>query len=246
MNSRFFWSEKRCQVAFCCLKSELKTGEDQHFSFEDWWSVATKDHLNMNFWLLLTTCVGASSCSLSALGDTLMLFLQCSEWILLWDWGTAKMETTLHRVALRSVRLLRCYPGQVLHLHLKFIIYCIRSLSRWLPNTRAGTRNMVGTTNAWSRAGWVKSSPAWGGTKCPRFLSWHEISLGASPVATCTDARAETWTWSPPGAESWRVWVAHTWQTMLDATVKAAVFSLLYHPHTQAMNILKTQFTNPV
>lgn len=128
--------------------------------------------------------------------DTFVLFLWCSEWILLWDWGPVKLETTLQCMALRSVRLLHHYPDQVLHLCLKFIISCIRSLSRWLPNAGPGTRKWVGTMNAWSRAGWVKSSPAWGGTKCPRSPSWHKISLGASPVATCTHASAETWTWS--------------------------------------------------
>lgn len=44
--------------------------------------------------------------------------------------------------------------------------------------------------------------------KVPKVPSWHEINLGASPVITC-DARAETWGWSPPGAEPRYSWVAH-------------------------------------
>lgn len=231
ISSTFLWSEKRSQVVFCWLKWELRTGEDQHFIFEDWWSVAAKDCLKMKFWLLIT-CVGASSCSLCALETLCCAFLTVFRVDSAAGLRNCKAgnSTSTHSSEECEAAVSAPWPGTP---HLPRIPHLLHQITEQTIAKHKGWHKEEGRNkNAGSRAGWVKSSPSWGGAKYPRLPSWHEISFGPSPGATWVDARAETWTWSPPGAESSYVWVAHTWQAMLDATEKAAVLSLLCHPHS--------------
>lgn len=162
MNSRFLWSEEGAKWCFIALMRI----EDRWRSTSQFCRLIKCCSEGLFKYELLTSSNNLCRCLFMQLmwsWDRLVLFLWCSECILLWDWGAAKLKTTLQYMSLRSVRLLHGYPGQALHLCLEFIICCIRSLSRWLPNTSAGTRKRVRTKNAWSRAGWVKSSPAWVG-----------------------------------------------------------------------------------
>lgn len=148
---------------------------------------------------LLTARVGASSCGLCALktccyGAFLkMLGMDSAAGLRHCKVGH---HTSIH--GSEECETAASLPRLSLHLCLqvhRLLHQIAEQMAARTPRVVQGRGQRPASRNIRSRVGLSKSSLACGGSQCPKLPSWQKISLGASPVITCTDARAETWAW---------------------------------------------------
>lgn len=102
-----------------------------------------------------------------------------------------------------------CITTLVQSFTLKFIIDCIRLLSRWLPKQRAVRGREQGQGAYGPRLGWLRTDLLGVGQSAPRVFSWYEISLTCDDMHWCQsrDVNLEVLLEQSHGTSGWLIWI---------------------------------------